>query len=149
MRSETRLDEYLGRLETMPELLRSAGAKLGGTGARLPPPGGGFCLVEQAWHLADLEREGFGTRIARLLVDDDPVLPDFDGARTAVERDYKSKSLEEGIAAFAAARRANVARLRSLAPPAWERSGTQEEVGRVRLADGNPAKRPPAAPTST
>ena len=39
------------------------------------------------------------------------------------------------MAAFAAARRANVARLRSLAPPAWERSGTQEGVGRVRLAD--------------
>lgn len=128
-------DELLARLETMPSDLRNAAAALGESRSRVAPPGGGFSMVEQAWHLADLEREGYRVRIDRLLHEPDPFLPDFDGARVASERDYRSKSLDEGIAAFAAARAANVSLLRSLPPRAWEKSGTQEDVGSVTLSD--------------
>jgi DinB family protein len=129
------LISLLAALETMPAELRSAAERLGEDAARVVPPGGGFSLLEQAWHLADLEAEGYGVRIARLLREDEPALPDFDGARIAAERDYRSKDLAEGIAAFAAARAANLARLRSLAPEAWTRAGSQEGVGPLILRD--------------
>jgi hypothetical protein len=125
----------LARLERMPGELRAAAARLGGDHALDAPPGGGFSLVEQAWHLADLEREGFGARITRLLAEEAPFLPDFDGARIARERDYRSQALDDGLRAFAAARTANLARLRAVPHDAWDRAGTQEGVGRVTLAD--------------
>src|SRR5687768_544819 len=43
------------------------------------PAAGGFALVENAWHLADLEVEGYGVRLRRLLAERSPVLPDFQG----------------------------------------------------------------------
>jgi len=122
-------------LERMPELLRAAARRLGGRAALVAPPGGGFCLVEHAWHLADLEREGFETRLLRLLSEEQPMLPDFDGQRAAHERSYRTRPLASGIEAFAAARAATLALLRSLSPAEWARAGVQEGVGRVTLAD--------------
>src|SRR5262249_1808917 len=104
-------------------------------GAREAGPDGSFSLVEHAWHLADLEREGYAERIRRLLAETGPHLPDFDGARIAAERNYRAKSLADGIAAFAAARAANLGVLRALPDDAWDRAGEQEGVGRIRLRD--------------
>jgi DinB superfamily len=96
---------------------------------------GPFAFVEHCWHLADLERRGFGTRIERLLAEAEPFLPDFDGERIALERQYLVLSVDAGIAAFVAARGQNLATLRAIAPGQWERSGMQEQVGRLMLAD--------------
>jgi hypothetical protein len=128
------LDAILRALETMPAFLQRAARTLEGQAARRPS-GGGFSIVEHAWHLADLEREGFGERIRRLSAEADPDLPDFDGARVARERDYRSRSLPEGLVAFAAARAANLGALRSTFAESWSRSGRQEGVGAVRLGD--------------
>lgn len=103
--------------------------------ALLQGPNGSFSPVEQAWHLADLEREGFGLRIQRLQTEMNPALPDFDGARMAVERNYKSLSLAAGLAAFEASRRANISALGSLKAETWARHGTQEGIGSVALCD--------------
>ncbi len=105
--------------------------------ARTPPADGGFCLIEQAWHLADLEREGYGERIRRLLAEEDPELPDFDGARVAVSRNYRAKSLAAGIAAFRAARTANLAVLRSVpvrGMGAWRATGGRRRHHPARRA---------------
>jgi hypothetical protein len=96
---------------------------------------GPFAFVEHCWHLADLERLAFALRIDRLLAEDQPFLPDFDGERVAFERQYLVLSVDAGIAAFAAARARNLATFRAIAPGQWERSGTQERVGLVTLAD--------------
>jgi hypothetical protein len=135
MNTPADLAALLDALEAMPQDLRSAAGKMTLDVARTPPPDGGFSLVEQAWHLADLEREGYGERIRRLLADDDPDLPDFDGARVAAGRNYRAKSLRAGIAVFLAARTANLALLRSVEGAAWDRVGRQEGVGRVTLRD--------------
>jgi len=124
----------LAELEAMPEFLS---ARFGA----LPPADAGASRphesspVEQCWHLADLECEGYAVRLRRLRDENDPALPDFDGAKIARERDYKGKSLAAGIAAFRAARAANVAALRALAPEQWLRRGTQEGVGAIALCD--------------
>jgi hypothetical protein len=98
-------------------------------------PDGALAPVEQCWHLADLEREGYGLRIDRLLRETDPLLADFDGARIARERAYRSLSLAEGLAAFRRARQDNLARLRTLSAEQWRRDGSQEGVGPIALCD--------------
>lgn len=97
--------------------------------------GEGFALVEHAWHLADLEREGFGARITRLATEDRPSLPDFDGQRAARERRYLDGELELGLRLFAYARALNIRALEALSDAEASRVGVQEGVGTVTAAD--------------
>ncbi len=53
-------------LEDMPQYLEHELLALRPELVRLPAPDGTFSPVEQVWHLADLEREGFGSRIDKL-----------------------------------------------------------------------------------
>ena len=96
-------DTLLRNLSAMPVILAEAFEGLSADEGRVAGADG-FSPVEQCWHLADLEREGYGVRIRRLLVEDEPALPDFDGERVARERDYTSLSLREGIETFRRAR---------------------------------------------
>lgn len=122
-------------LASMPDYLARAFEGVSAREAAGDGPDGTFGPVAQCWHLADLEREGFGARIRRLLSEVEPQLPDFDGARVARERDYRSRSLAEGLAAFRAARGENLASLGALRTEQWMRGGTQEGVGAVALCD--------------
>jgi hypothetical protein len=125
----------LRALEEMPEFLTASCGALPAARAAERGPEGLLSPVEQCWHLADLEREGFGTRIRRLLEETHPHLPDFDGARLVRERAYATRSVGEAIAAFRSARLANLQILRSLDRDSWARGGTQEGVGEVALCD--------------
>jgi hypothetical protein len=91
--------------------------------------------VEQVWHLADLEREGFGVRIQRLLAEEGAELPDFDGTAVAQRRNYREKLLHEGLRAFARARQDNIDVLGRVTPQEWTRLGIQQGVGPVALGD--------------
>ena len=122
-------------LVRMPEELARVLHALSSATARERRAGLAFSAVEQVWHLADLEHEGFGRRIERLLHEDRPLLPDFDGDAIAAERDYRRRSLRDGLAAFAAARATNLAHLDRVREGEWDRSGIQEGVGPVVLAD--------------
>ncbi|HWL88209.1 MAG TPA: DinB family protein [Polyangiaceae bacterium] len=127
--------ELVTQLETLPAVLHILAQRVSAESARAAAAGAGFSFVEHAWHLADLEREAFSLRITRLLEEDAPVLPDFDGDREARVRRYRERDLEPAISAFAAERAANLARLERVPPPAWSRAGTQEGVGAVTLVD--------------
>lgn len=122
-------------LESTPALLARAAVTLSPAQHRCPPSGGGFSFVENVWHLADLEREGYGLRIRRMLAEDTPALLNFDGERTARERCYNEKDLARGIDAFARARTQNLEVLRRLSASEWKRAGALEGVGRVTLED--------------
>lgn len=122
-------------LESTPALLARAAATLSPAEHRCRPSGGGFSFVENVWHLADLEREGYGVRIRRILTEETPALLNFDGDRLAHERGYQEKDVARGIALFARARTENLDVLRRLSASDWRRAGAQEGVGRVTLED--------------
>lgn len=133
--TEVQRHELMESLAEMKTFLRKVFESLTPEKAQTPGPAGSFSPVEQVWHLADLEREGFGLRIRRLQSEANPHLPDFHGTKVAHERNYRSLSLDAGLRTFEAAREANIATLQSLQPEAWVRSGTQDGVGTVSLCD--------------
>ena len=129
------LETLLVTLESTPALLQRASSSLSSEQASRRPAGGGFSLIENVWHLADLEREGFCARIRRLLSEEEPSLSNFDGERVARERRYQERPLAEGLAAFAAARARNLEKLREASRADWKRRGIQEGIGGISLAD--------------
>ncbi|HEY6455758.1 MAG TPA: DinB family protein [Steroidobacteraceae bacterium] len=128
-------EALLTSLENMPTYLEATVRALTPALTRRRGPNDGFSPVEQVWHLADLEREAFAVRIKRLLAESNPQLPDFDGAAVAAARQYRTLSPAEGLAAFREARALNLHTLRMLTPDAWDRSGRQDGIGPVSLAD--------------
>ena len=128
-------EALLADLASMPDFLASSFDGLSPEEAATPGANEMFSPVEHCWHLADLEVEGYAVRIRRLIEEDQPVLADFDGAQVAATRDYKSRSLQEGIAVFRAARRDTLAALARVHRAQWTRSGVQEGVGPLQLCD--------------
>jgi hypothetical protein len=127
--------ELMDALAGMTQFLYEAFSSLTDEETRIPGPENSFCPVEQVWHLADLEREGFGQRIRRLQSEVNPHLADFDGDTIAKERNYRSLSLSDGLRAFEEARETNLATLQALSVEAWLQTGTQEGVGAISLCD--------------
>jgi hypothetical protein len=130
-----KLETLLLTLESTPAMLARAVEDLSPSEVRRKPQAGGFSFLENVWHLADLEREGYGIRIRRILTEEEPSLSDFDGDRVARERRYNERDLAEGLIAFTQARARNVEALRRAARSQWKRHATQEGVGRVTLED--------------
>lgn len=92
-----------------------------------------FSAVEHICHLRDIEVEGYGERIVRLLRENHPVLPDIDGSWLAIERDYNNQDAARALKEFVAARTRNVEILRELNPEKLARGGTLEGVGAISL----------------
>jgi hypothetical protein len=98
------------------------------------PAAGGLALVENAWHLADLEVEGYGVRLRRLLAESSPALPDFQGDVLARERDYLHLPLAPALDRFEQARAENLALIHAATDADRRRTGEQEGVGIVTFA---------------
>ena len=130
-----KLETLLLTLESTYSLLAEAAASLSREESRWKPEDGGFSLVENVWHLADLEQEAYAVRIRRILTEHDPSLLNFDGDRVARERAYNDRDLAEGLAVFAQNRARNIEILRGLSRADWKRDAVQESVGRVSLED--------------
>jgi hypothetical protein len=126
--------QLLHDLSSMPSFLDERFGTLSEDEARVRH-GDAFSPVEHVWHLADLEREGYGVRIERLLNEYDAWLPDFDGVDAAERRKYREKSLAKGMRAFARARQDNIDALARITPSEWGRRGEQQGVGPVSLCD--------------
>lgn len=124
----------IDKLRAFPDELRNVLVSAPQDRLRIRAKDGTFALIEQAWHLADLEAEGYGLRIRRMLEEDDPELPDFRGDVIAEERNYLGLDVEPALEKFARARAENVARIASLTEEQLQRAGRLEGVGRVTIA---------------
>lgn len=132
--SQQEYDELLNWLAETPEFLARSVLGLTDSQLRERPAAEEFSLVEQICHLRDIEAEGYTLRIGRILDEDHPQLPDLDGSRLAIERDYQSQDAAVALTEFSTARIANVERLRGLSEVQWERAGELEGTGRVTVA---------------
>jgi DinB family protein len=120
-------------LEETPRSIRQLTDRLARAELSWKPSHDEFSALEQVCHLRDLEREGYAARIKKLLTENNPSLPDFDGARIASERNYNSHDFESAFQDFALARAENVRLMKTLSPEQLNRSGSLEGVGAITL----------------
>jgi hypothetical protein len=93
-----------------------------------------FSARENVHHLRDIEAEGYGVRLLRMLGEPNPLLKDIDGEALARDRNYNVIPAGPALEEFALLRAANVERLQRLAPADLDRTATWETVGQVTLA---------------
>jgi DinB superfamily len=128
------LSDIIAFLEETPEAVRRLREGLVADDLRMKADGGGFSFVETVCHLRDIEREGYGVRIERILGEEGPSLPDLKGARLALERRYNEQGFDDGLAAFSQARARNLSALRAATGEQLSRHGTLEGAGEITLA---------------
>jgi hypothetical protein len=96
-------------------------------------PSDQFSILESVCHLRDIEVEGYTERITRILSEIEPSLPDIDGGKLALERDYNKQDLKQALKSFVEARKRNIDRIRNLGVGQLARVGKLEGVGDVTL----------------
>ena len=116
----------LDRLAETPQTLSHVLRQLPATKLRMRPTAESFAPIEVAWHLCDIESEGWLARIRRILDEPTPILESIDGDGLAIERAYLTLDLETALTQFAVARRQSVEILRELPPHHWSWSGIFE-----------------------
>ena len=119
-------ESLLARLASTPEVLTRTLRELPDGKLRVRPAPEAFAPIEVAWHLRDLECEGWLTRMRRILDEPTPILASIDGDRLAAERGYLALDLDAALTQFAEARRQSVEILRALPPHRWSWSGIFE-----------------------
>lgn len=104
---------------------------------RLGPaePPGTLSPLEVIAHLRDVDREINLPRLERILQEDDPFLSAVDTDQWIQERNYRQEEPTEAIAGLVAARKAVLARLRSLPKEAWNRTARHALLGPITLSE--------------
>ncbi|MBC7931020.1 MAG: DinB family protein [Rubrivivax sp.] len=131
MRQE--LADTIALLEKTPEAVLHLREGLDGDELRARADDGTFSFVEHVCHLRDLEREGYGARIEKILSEELPALPDFDGASIAREGRYNEQPFDESMAQFTEARTRNAFALKDISDEQLSRRGLLEGVGEITL----------------
>lgn len=126
--------ESIAALGRMPDALQERLAGLSEAELRLKPGPEAFSVLENVCHLRDIEVEGYGRRLGLLLREDNPALPDLDGAALARERGYNEQPLKPALDAFLNMRRRCLDILDDLTSEEFTRRGQLERVGEVSLA---------------
>lgn len=120
-------------LQRTPERIRLLTAGVSAPDLCLKNSESEFSILEHVCHLRDIEAEGYAARVKRILSEDGPLLPDIDGSRLAIERDYNSQNLALALQAFSQARALNVETLRNVREDQLGREGNLEGVGTITL----------------
>jgi hypothetical protein len=126
-------DQYLTIVRSTPERLKAA---LAGVPRKLltwRPAPGKWSIHEIVCHMRDAERLGYLYRYTQVLAEDNPRLPDVDGDKLALERQYPRLSLREVLRDWRAARKEVLATLKKVKPAQWARMGTHETAGPLSL----------------
>lgn len=125
--------EVLAFLEETPEIFRRRANDFTSASLRRKPAEDAFSLLEHACHLRDIEREGYGARIRRMLEENEPSLADLDGASLARERNYNSQDFDAALSDFTRARQENLSLVRTLSADQLSRRGRLEGVGAITI----------------
>ena len=126
-------EQYLDIVRSTPDRLKAA---LAGVPRKLlvwRPAPGKWSIHEIVCHMRDAERDGYLHRYSKILAEDNPVCPDVDGDKLALERQYGRMNLREVVRDWRAARKEVVAVLKKVKREQWQRTGTHESLGPMSL----------------
>jgi uncharacterized damage-inducible protein DinB len=128
--------ERAGLLETLASTPARLKAAVTGVPRKLlhwTPAPGKWSIQEIVCHMRDMEREAYLARYQRIMAEDNPTLPDVDGDRYALERDYRSLKLGEVLRDWARSRKECLKLLKKVKGDAWQRVGTHETAGPLSM----------------
>lgn len=126
-------EEAIASLKQMPENLRQQVASLTDAQLHFQPEGGYFSVLENICHLRDIEIEGYGVRLQRMLAENHPTLPDINGGQLARERHYSEQPLQPALDAFTRARHANLNILEGVTKTQLTWAAHLEGIGEITL----------------
>ncbi|HSF22880.1 MAG TPA: DinB family protein [Blastocatellia bacterium] len=92
-----------------------------------------WSIKEIMCHLRDMEREAYLARYRKILSEQNPVLPNVDQDRLAIERDYLNQDVKAALAEFKALRAETIQTLNDAPVEAWSRSGVHETDGPMTI----------------
>ena len=127
------LHEIVDALKKTPEMVSHLVEGLSDLQLRLKNSADEFSALENVCHLRDIEVEGYSRRIARILTEKNPSLPDINGSRLAEEHNYNQQSLSHALEAFTVSRQNNIRTLQGLTPDQTNREGALEGFGTISL----------------
>ena len=120
-------------LQQTPEKVRALTTGVSDHGLCVKNSPAEFSILEHVCHLRDIEVEGYVPRVKRILSEEKPALPDIDGSRLAMVRDYNRENLASVLKAFSQARDANVRLLQNVSEHQLNREGELEGKGTITL----------------
>ncbi len=122
------------------EIVRSTPDRLKAALAGVPrkllmwrPAPGKWSIHEIVCHMRDAERDGYLYRYRKILAEENPIFPDVDGDKLALERQYGRLNLREVVRDWRAARKEVLAVLKKVKGEQWQRTGTHESLGPMSL----------------
>lgn len=92
-----------------------------------------WSIKEIICHLRDMEAEAYLARYRRMLTEDNPLMPNVDQDRLAVERDYINQDACAALARFKQLRAETVQTLQSSPVESWSRGGIHETDGPMTI----------------
>ena len=104
------------------------------TDIRYKPTPDYLSVLETVCHLRDIENEGFNVRIYKLINEDNSLLPDIDGAKLVIERNYNEDNIDSALSLFKEARNNSVNMLKNISMDKLDNEATLENVGIISLA---------------
>jgi hypothetical protein len=92
-----------------------------------------FSVRESVLHLRDIDVEGYARRVSLILDEEHPTLPDVDGGKLAIERNYNAQPVQPALDDLRSSRAASVARLKSCSDQDLDRQAEMQGIGTVTL----------------
>jgi hypothetical protein len=126
-------ERMLWNLKSLPNELGDLLTELDEETLRWRPVPNKWSIKEIMCHLRDMESDAYLARYQRILAEDNPVLPNVDQERLAIERDYMNQSAMGALAEFKALRASTIQTLESTPAESWSRSGVHETDGPMTL----------------
>jgi hypothetical protein len=123
------LREKIDAIERGPALVATAAAGVDDHTLRYKPAPNKWCILEILGHLADIEVL-YGYRMRQMLADREPTIAPIDQDHWARNLGYMEGTPSDFLAAYQAARRANVRLLRRLEATDLEKGAFHPEKGR-------------------
>ncbi len=126
-------EHHLDIVRSTPDRLKAALAGVPKKLSMWRPAPGKWSIHEIVCHMRDAERDGYLHRYRKILAEDNPIFPDVDGDKLALERQYGRMHLREVVRDWRAARKEVLAVLKRVKGEQWQRTGTHESLGPMSL----------------
>jgi hypothetical protein len=126
-------DRLLCNLKSLPNELEDLVKDLDEDTLRWRPIPNKWSIKEVMCHLRDMERLAYLERYRRILAEENPLLPNVDQDRIAIETDYINQDLKAALEEFKRLRGETIQTLEGAPTETWSRSGTHSTDGSLTV----------------